>query len=76
MNEKVRIELTGDEALVLFELLSRYSDSEALVVEDQAEQRVLWNLLAALETQLVEPVRPEYTELLQRARERLRDTRA
>jgi hypothetical protein len=76
MNEKVRIELTGDEALVLFELLSRYSDSEALVVEDQAEQRALWNLLAALETQLVGPVRPEYAELLQRARERLRDKRA
>ena len=76
MNEKVQIELTGDEALVLFELLSRYSDSEALVVEDQAEQRALWNLLAALETRLVEPVRPEYRELLRRARERLRDTRA
>ena len=29
MSEKVRIELTGDEALVLFDLLSRYSDSEA-----------------------------------------------
>ncbi len=73
MGQKVRIELTGDEALVLFELLSRYSDSEALAIEDQAEQRVLWNLLCELEKVLVEPLRPEYAELLRRARERLRD---
>lgn len=73
MSQKVQIELTSDEALVLFELLSRYSDSESLVIEDQAEQRALWNLLCVLERQLVEPLRPEYVDLLQRARERLRD---
>jgi len=38
------------------ELLSRYSDSESLVIEDQAEQRALWNLLCVLERQLVEPL--------------------
>ena len=69
----MQIELTSDEALVLFELLSRYSASEALVIDDQAEQRALWNLFGALERQLVEPLRAEYSELLQRARERLRD---
>jgi len=42
-------------------------------LEDQAEQRALWNLLCVLERQLVEPLRPEYVELLRRARERLRD---
>ena len=58
---------------VQIELLSRYSDSESLVIEDQAEQ---W---AALESPLrpgrplVEPLRPEYVELLRRAPERLRD---
>jgi hypothetical protein len=73
MSQKVQIELTGDEALVLFELLSRYSDSESLVIEDQAEQRALWNLFGVLEKQLAEPLRLEYVELLQGARERLRD---
>jgi len=73
VSQKVHIELTGDEALVLFDLLSRYSDSESIVIEDQAEQRALWNLLGVLEKQLAEPLRPEYVELLQRARERLRD---
>ena len=69
----MQIELTSDEALVLFELLSRYSRSGALVVDDQAEQRALWNLLTVLERQLVEPLRPEYAELLHRAQEGLRD---
>jgi hypothetical protein len=73
VSQKVQIELTGDEALVLFDLLSRYSDSESLVIEDQAEQRALWNLFGVLEKQLAEPLRLEYVELLQRARERLRD---
>ena len=41
---------------VQIELLSRYSDSESLVIEDQAEQRALWNLLCVLERQLVEPL--------------------
>lgn len=73
MTQNMPIELTGDEALVLFEFLSRYSDSNSLVIEDQAEQRALWNLLSVLEKQLAEPLRPEYRELLQRARDRLRD---
>jgi hypothetical protein len=76
MNETVRLELTRDEAVVLFEFLSRYSDSGALTIEDQAEQRALWNLLCLLERQLVEPLRSEYGELLRQARERLRDVAA
>jgi hypothetical protein len=41
IDESVAIELTSDEALVLFELLSRYSDSERLETVDHAEMRVL-----------------------------------
>jgi len=70
----VRIELTADEALVLFEFLSRYENSEALAIEHQAERRALQNLLALLERQLVEPFRADYADLLQRARERLRSS--
>lgn len=73
MGDSVRLELTADEALVLFEFLSRYSDSNILAIEDQAEQRALWNLLCLLEKQLVEPFRPDYSQLLQQARDRLRD---
>jgi hypothetical protein len=73
MGEPVSVELTADEALVLFDLLSRYCDSNVLATVDQSEQRALWNLLCLLEKQLVEPFRTEYTQLLKGARDRLRD---
>jgi hypothetical protein len=40
--DNVELKLTKDEALVLFELLSRYSDSAVLSAADSAELRVLW----------------------------------
>ena len=72
-SETVSLDLTPDEALVLFELVSRYSDSDRLETVDQAEQRVLWNLCARLEKALVEPFDPDYAALLAAARHRLRD---
>ena len=69
----VRIELTSDEALVLFEFLRRFTDSDVLATEDQAEQRVLWNLCCVLEKVLVEPFSANYPDLLAEARNRLRD---
>jgi len=68
----VDVRLTPDEALVLFEFLSRYADSTELRAEDQAEHRALLNLCCLLEKQLVEPLKPNYTELLESARSRLR----
>jgi hypothetical protein len=73
MGEPVRVALTGDEALVLFEFLARYVESDAIVIEDQAEQRALWNLLGLLEKQLVEPFASDYLDLLRQSRDRLRD---
>ena len=74
MGEPLRLELTADEALVLFEFLSRYGKSDTLSVVDQAEQRALWNLQCLFEKQLVEPFHPDYTVLLAAARDRLRDS--
>lgn len=74
--EPVSIEFSRDEALVLFDSLSRYSDSDHLTVEDQAEQAVLWSLTCMLEKVLVEPFRHDYTELLDAARNRLRNNEA
>lgn len=71
MGDPVRLELTADEALVLFEFLSRYSDSNSLSLVDQAEQRALWNLCCLLESQLVEPFRSDYDALVSAARDRL-----
>lgn len=74
LSEPVRLELTADEALVLFEFLSRYSESDQLSIVDQAEQRALWNLQCLFERQLVEPFRSDHEEQLAAARERLRDS--
>lgn len=72
----VRIELTGDEALVLFDFLERFSESDKLVLEDQAEQRALWNLTCILEQALAQPFAANYGDLLSQARDRLRDDEA
>jgi hypothetical protein len=72
MGELVPIELSPDEALVLFEFLSRFSDTGSLAVEDPAEEQALVRLLGLLEKRLAEPFRPDYRELVRQARDRLR----
>ena len=66
-------------ASVLFEWLHRVEDAHEDLTrawfEDQAEQRVLWNMSACLETALTEPLRPNYDALLDAARGKVRDPR-
>ena len=69
----VRIELTNEEALVLFDCLSRMNDEKELRFEHQAEQRVLWDIECVLEAKLVGPFKSNYDELLQKAREAVAD---
>jgi hypothetical protein len=73
MREPIRLELTGDEALVLFDLLQRFDDEGTLTIRDQAEERALWNLHCLLQKQLVEIFDPDYKALLVAAQDRLRD---
>ncbi len=70
---QVTIALSRHEAVVLFELLSRFSDREELRIDDQAEERVLWTMCCALEEQLVEPFRGDHHAVLKRARDEVRD---
>lgn len=72
-DEKVHLDLSKEEALVLFEWLSRFNKSDETKFEDQAEQRVLWDIEGMLESTLVEPFAPNYDELLVRARAKVRD---
>lgn len=68
----VTITLTSDEALVLFELLHRWEDSDRVnAPEHQGEQVALWNLSALLERALVEPFDAGYADLVAAARDRL-----
>ncbi len=64
------IELSRDEALVLFDWLGRHEDAHS-IPGDPAEQTALNSLLAALERTLVEPFQADYTEIVQAARTRL-----
>ena len=72
-NEKVHLELSREEALVLFDWLSRFNKAEHHTFEDQAEQRVLWDMEAMLESTLVEPFESNYGELIAQARTTVRD---
>ena len=60
--DNVILTLSRDEATVLFHFLSRYSEApHQLRVDYQAEQRVLWNMQADLESTLHEPINnPKY----------------
>ncbi len=71
---KVTLDLSADEALVFFDWLRRFNQTEPKAFEDQAEQRVLWDMEAMLESALVEPFDTKYDEVLACARARIRDT--
>ena len=75
MNEskKIVIELSNDEALVFFEWLAKFNEQEGHAFEDQAEERVLFDLEAKMESILTQPLDPNYRELLKQARDRVRD---
>ena len=76
--DSAQIQLTPEESIVLFELLSRWcednnaSTPDASCFKSTAEGAVLHRLLADLEKQLVSPIKAEYRDLLDRARDRLK----
>lgn len=69
----IQISLTVDEAVVLFEFVRRFSDSDSLEIVDQAEQRALWNLCCVFERGALSSLEDDWPVLLQQARDRLRD---
>lgn len=69
----VCLALTSDEALVLHDLLQRFTATGHLALVDQAEERALWNLGCLLERELVEPFSAHYAQALAAARAALRD---
>jgi hypothetical protein len=69
MSESVSVELSGGEALVLFEWLAGLDAAKVAIGE--AEQRVLWRMEGTLEKSLVEPFAKDYAELVEQARRRI-----
>ena len=72
-DEPVRLVLSQDEALVLFEWLARYDETDQLSVDGPAERLALWRLHGGLEKVSVAPFKADYAEQLHRARDRLRE---
>jgi len=71
-SKKIKIELTSDEALVLYDWLTRFNQRSDTDL-DQAEERVLFDLEAMLEKALVAPLQSGYADLLAQARSNVRD---
>jgi hypothetical protein len=69
--DTVQLQLTSDEALVLFEFVQRFSETDTLTLQNPAEEQALWNLCCHLEEQLAEPFAANYVQLLADARRRL-----
>ncbi|MBC8045135.1 MAG: hypothetical protein IAF08_16975 [Rhizobacter sp.] len=73
-NGNILIDLSSDEALVLLDWLYRFNEREhPSLFQDQAEQRVLWDLECVLEKLSVEIFKPDYEGLVAKAREKVRD---
>jgi hypothetical protein len=71
--DDVEIKISKDEALVLFDFLSRFSDTDKLTIIDQSEERALWNLTCTFEKILAEPFSKDWLSIIENARNRLRD---
>ncbi len=72
--DKLLLELTKEEAIVLFDWLFRFNEKEKQdFFHDQAEERVLWNMEASLEKVLPEILSTNYVEILSKSRKKVRD---
>lgn len=73
-NKNVSLKLSSNEALVLLEWLTKLNQKEdASLFEDQAEERILFDLESSLEKVVSETFEGNYLENLSRARQEIRD---
>jgi hypothetical protein len=70
----ITIQLSADEAFVLFELLARFDQTDKLQLKSNAEFVVLSRVHGQLEKALVVPFHRRYREFLEDARKRLAAT--
>jgi Colicin D len=73
MSDEIAISLSSDSALVLLALISRLNEGDQVEFDDQAEQRVLWDLESVLEAAVAATVASDYLDRLRLARDRVRD---
>ena len=72
--KEISLKLTKDEALILFEFVTRFNENDNKeIFNDQAEEKIFWVIEGQLEKILVEPFMPNYQNIIQEARSRIRD---
>lgn len=73
-SNRILLQLSNEEGLVLLNWLFRFNENDnTIFFEDQAEERVLWDIEAVLEKNMLEIFGSNYTELLSKARAKIRD---
>ncbi|WP_367914434.1 hypothetical protein [Leadbetterella sp. DM7] len=73
-NRTIKVTFSEDEALVLLEWLHNFNENEhPALFQDQAEQRVLWDMQAELEEVTSAIFDSNYQEILSKARQKIRD---
>lgn len=72
-DKRIALDLSSEEILVLLDWLVKYNEDESYRFEDQAEQRVLFDLESVLEKSISEILKGDYKSILAEARENLRD---
>ena len=75
-SDAIVIQLTREQALVLYDWLWRADESGRLPIGHEAEQSVLWTLEGELERLLVEPLHKDYVGLVEAARAHIAGTDA
>mgnify|MGYP003454966751 FL=1 len=69
MTKKINIKITKNEALVLFDFLSRFNQNDNIdFFEDKAEKILLWNIESELEKELEDIFDSNYKLILEKAR--------
>ncbi len=65
---KLAINLSRAEGVVLIEFLLRFRDDERLVIEHAAEEQLLFDLCAVVESQLPELFDPQWQAIVEQSR--------
>jgi hypothetical protein len=67
-NEPITISLSHSEALVLFEWLAGLEERKIKCFADSSEELVAWKIEGILEKILIEPLQPNYRQLIAMAK--------
>ena len=70
-NDTVTLTLSRDEALVFFEWLAGFDSDARAPADESAERKVLWKMEGQLEKSMVEPLAPNYRQLVEDAKMRV-----